>query len=971
MIALSRGDGVARKEKTEKVLPGNKLYAFSYAMSSMKAYPFRALSLALTLSLGVSLIGGVLIWADTGVQVSVDEYFDNNAFQMLVQNPPGGTSGVDTAASYMVNSPLIESSFRVNSTVGLVFGTQLPGDTIYGLREPIYTEGMKDCEVIFVNNELLDIMAPQFTIEGNFSLSPGDTLVSSQFVTYVYEVFGLTLTINSTIDVEVLTRRPTGQVGELENLARSSFEGMRIVGIYEIEGYNSLIEIGFPSIMRKNYDFLHYYTPVLGIRDSIMVLSSEVEAPDISDVGFFGANSFIRASSTNLIAAGVNQMDENLLVLKTRVDEAYDVTVDGLSEISYLQGLVDTYTETMPLALINLPIFILALFLSVFAADTFMATRNIEVSALRSKGASSSQVYGIFFSESILIALFSIVTGIGLSVLFSALIPSAVGFMVFDFELYQFFLTATVLKVETIVFAIMLCILPPLLFILGSARKAALTEIGMQLMEVAEPVTEGGEAYGFTIGASVVLLAMVIGSVIFLPSNPMMLLLELGLGTAAWFFMAYNGSRLTRVGFAKVTRRLSFVLGEKNLIASGNLRMRKGRIVPLMVVLALTLSSTIAFTVQAESFQVDLQKELDYAIGSDLRVTCTARPFSFNNTLEEYPGVNRATPVLRTWGGIGIERITMLGIEAIEYSLIAHFDVTSFPNDDPNFILSRLATIPNGIILSQYHADRWNKTIGDSLNLEVGGLFTSTWITFIVIGVVHSAPGFGYASAEDIPYARLGAGFGYQVGFSGFALTNIDFLSSQTDISTSDLFLADLVCVTDQELVLRSLQDLSGVSATTPESYDLETQSFGTALFLSTVEGLFSIGFAMSLLLSMFALTLFLGSIVRERKRDYAILRAVGGSKNQIVRVVLSEFTGVVLASLSLSLVLGTLFGYVMSVVIFSMSPFARILSALITFPIGFLTAVLLLEIFAMIAGAYLPAREASRTDPAIVLRNL
>ena len=89
------------------------------------------------------------------------------------------------------------------------------------------------------------------------------------------------------------------------------------------------------------------------------------------------------------------------------------------------------------------------------------------------------------------------------------------------------------------------------------------------------------------------------------------------------------------------------------------------------------------------------------------------------------------------------------------------------------------------------------------------------------------------------------------------------------------------------------------------------------------------------------------------------------------MRVVLSEFTGIVFASLTLSLVLGTLFGYVMSSIIFSMSPFARTLPAVMTFPIGFLTAILLLEIVAMIAGAYFPAREAAKTDPAVVLRNL
>ena len=937
----------------------------------MRAYPFRALSLALTLSLGVSLIGSVVIWADTGVQVSVDSYFDNNAFQLLLKNPVGQTEALESAEAYMQTSPLVEKTYRLNSTVGLVYGSQLPDSTVYGIYEPIYTEGMKDCEVIVVNNEFLDIARTQFGIEGKFELSPGQTLVSTQFVNYVYEVFGLTLTINSTIDVEVLTRRPTGATSELGNLGRESLDGLTIVGIYEIEGYRSLVETGFESRMRKNYDYLHYYTPVFGIRDSIMVLPGEFDTSDITQTGFFGARSFVRTSSENLIAAGVDKMDENLLVLKARVDEQFAVTVEGLDEVLYLQSLVDTYVETMPLAMLNLPIFILALFLSVFAADTFMATRNLEVSAIRSKGASSGQVYGIFFSESVLIAAFGTAVGMFLSILFAALIPSTTGFMVFDWEVYNYYLMNTVLKFETLILTILLCIVPPLLFILNSARKAAHTEIGMQLVEVSEPVGTGGESYGFTIGASIVLLAMVIGAVMFIPSNPIMLMLELGLGTAAWFFMAYNGSRIVRVGFASITKKLSFVLGEKNLIASGNLRMRRGRIVPLMVVLALTLSSTIAFTVQADSFQVDLEKEIRYAIGSDLRVSCTARPFSFNNTIEEYPGVNRATPILKTWGGIGLERISLLGIEAIEYSLIANFDDSSFYGEDPNFILSRLSSTPNGIILSSYHADRWNKTIGDELNLEVGGLRTSVSTTFTVTGVVQSAPGFGYAAAEDIPQSRLGAGFGYQVGLSGFGFANIDYVSELTDIFTTTLFLADLVCVTDQDFVLRSLRDLPGVSATTPESFDLSGFSFGTALFLSTVEGLFSIGFAMSLLLSMFALTLFLGSIVRERKRDYAILRAVGGSKSQIVRVVLSEFTGVVFAALTLSLILGTLFGYVMSTIIFSMSPFSRTLSAVISFPIGFLTAVILLEIVAMIAGAYLPAREAAKTDPAIVLRNL
>jgi ABC-type lipoprotein release transport system permease subunit len=87
--------------------------------------------------------------------------------------------------------------------------------------------------------------------------------------------------------------------------------------------------------------------------------------------------------------------------------------------------------------------------------------------------------------------------------------------------------------------------------------------------------------------------------------------------------------------------------------------------------------------------------------------------------------------------------------------------------------------------------------------------------------------------------------------------------------------------------------------------------------------------------------------------------------------MVLSEFSGIVFASLTLSLVLGTIFGYIMTTIIFMMSPFSRILTAAITFPVSFLTTILLIEVLVMIGAAAFPAREASKMDPAIILRNL
>ena len=638
-----------------------------------------------------------------------------------------------------------------------------------------------------------------------------------------------------------------------------------------------------------------------------------------------------------------------------------------------MQGSINTYVTTLSLSILALPVILLALFFSVFAADAFMAPRTVEIGIIRSKGASYSQVSSIFLWETAIIASLAVVFGIIFSILFAPLIPSSISFMSFDWSTYLYYLSRTVVSSGTILRSIGLTVLPSMLFILYRARKAAQTEISLTLMEFTEDPTEEVESHGFTIGMSVVLLALVVVMMYILPKDPTLFLMEIILGTAAWFFIAYNGSRISRVGLARISERLSFVLGQKNLISAGYLRMRKGRIIPLMVVLALTMSSTIAFAIQSESLRVDLNREVDYALGADIRIDGTGYDVAFNDTLTSIEGVERVTPVIRTWARLSSDDILVAGLYPEQYAEIGHFDQSSFPDSSAANILSALKDIPNGIIISEYQATRLNLSIGDDLNTEMADPSTieNQQVHFIIVGFVHSAPAFGYASRTDMPYSPLGSGFGFQAAYSGFAIANLDFIATTIESNSTDLYLGTLAADANTTRILEDLQTLPGITANIGQEFDLKSHSLYTALFLNTVEGLFSIGFVMSLTLSIFALSISLGSVVRERRKEYAVMRAIGGSKRQIVSMVFSEFSGVVMASLALSIVLGAVFGFVMGFLLNNMSPFSRTLAATISFPIGFLSIVLFIEILTMVIGAYLPAREAANTDPAVVLRNM
>lgn len=963
MVAARRTTGLKSK--------GNSRYGLSYALSTIRANPFRAISLALTLSLGISLFASTMVWGDTGVYVSIYEYLETNSYQLDVTAEAGYPEDLALAQSYLLQDPFVESTYRLNSTIGLVWGTELPNATLYDFDGTVYTQGLKDTRVVFVDNDFLVQTANEFLYQGSSELQAGEILVSSQFVLYVRHVFNVTLQLGDEIDIELLTGEGSLLPVQIGVLGRVSLTSLTIVGIFDPATSNSMLEQAMPSLYRANWAITNIRYPVLGIRDSVFILKDSIAPDALSENGFFEPSTLVRVSASALAAAGPEKVATNLFAVIYRTDERFHIGWLGSDKINEMQSSINTYVSTLSLSILALPVILLALFFSVFAADAFMAPRTVEVGIIRSKGASYSQVSSVFLWETLLISSLAVILGVVFSVLFAPLIPASIDFMTFDWSVYTYYLSNTVLTSGTILTAIGLTVLPSMLFILYRARKAAQAEIGLTLVEATTNPTEQTESHGFTIGASIVLLILVVVMMFILPKGPVFFMMELVLGTAAWFFIAYNGSRISRIGLARASEKLSFLLGQKNLISAGYLRMRKGRIIPLMVVLALTMSTTIAFAVQSESLRVDLGREVEYALGADLRIECTIREFDFSSTLGSYTGVESAMPVLRTWARLGPETLTIEALRPEQYALIGNFDQSSFSGEDPSEALSALAAVPSGIIISEHHAAMWNKTAGNTLNLEMSGPGATQTVEFIVVGIVHSAPGFGYASITDIPFSTLGAGFGYQAQYAGFAIANLAYVENEIDSHTTDLFLATLQDDVNRTLLTTELRLLPGVYPNTPQEFDLKSRSLYTALFLNTVEGLFSIGFMMSLILSIFALSISLGSVVRERRKEYAVIRAIGGSRRQLVAMVFSEFTGVVIASLVLSLLLGAVFAYIMGILLNNMIPFSRTLATTVSFPLQFLSIVLFLEIMTMVIGAFLPAREASRTEPAVVLRNM
>ena len=713
---------------------------------------------------------------------------------------------------------------------------------------------------------------------------------------------------------------------------------------------------------------------VLGITDSVIILDDEVGAEVVDEVaggGFFAPVVLLRPSESGLLQHGAQNIGTNLAALKIQLEEQYpDIVVDGLSEIWKLESFITTYLQSQILTIIAFPVLIMSLMLTVFTSETSISRRKGEISALRSKGASFNQVFSTFMWESMFLSALGFILGLSLSYIMAPLIGASTGLFSFDPDRYAEFISHIAFPPLGIIIAAAIALYLPASYLMHVSRRIDVSEVGQPTTGAASEDTEDVSIWRYVIGLAVVLIALLIMPEIITPTGTMAIA-EVLVAALLLFVASYLGSRAMRLVTARVSGGTSFLFGEKSLYLSQSLRKRKGQFIPLLVILTLTLTTTTMMLIQSSSFEATLQNELHYSIGADMRIESDPKPLNFNQTLLSYPGILEATPTIETWAQVGIQRFFLEGVNAQAYKRIGLFSENSFVNNDSVTVLTALASVQNGIVISEYYGTLWNKTVGDIVQIHYGAIDTTTYNEFEVVGLMRSAPGFGVASTHDISGASFASQFGFQVAQGGFALVNLDFLSMRTLIDTSSLFFIETVCYADLADTIDTIEAEKNTYVFTLETFDMSGESSSIQLFLSGIQGLTMISFILCAAMGLIAIALFLGSAVMEREPEYAVFRALGGTKRQVISMVFGEFAGSVVAAIAISVFLGVIFGYTMSILTLGLSPFVPVLPVVLSFPFVMMMVVLSLESMVMLMSTYLPARRAGSVDPASVLRNL
>ncbi|MGY5854881.1 MAG: hypothetical protein RTU92_15030, partial [Candidatus Thorarchaeota archaeon] len=189
---------------------GNSFWAPVYSLSSLWYNALRSLGIALLLSIGVTLPTSIFVWTETGMVIAVEEYIEDDPIKMVLKPPTFATANIpelEAAVSMVESSIFTNNTYFVPSTVGLLAGPYLPSLEYYWYW-PVpneqfgynYRDGIKDTQVFLVTNGFLENVSYWFNFEGNFSLDSNQILVSSQFIDYTYDVYGVTLEIGDVID---------------------------------------------------------------------------------------------------------------------------------------------------------------------------------------------------------------------------------------------------------------------------------------------------------------------------------------------------------------------------------------------------------------------------------------------------------------------------------------------------------------------------------------------------------------------------------------------------------------------------------------------------------------------------------------------------------------------------------------------------------------------------------------------------
>lgn len=411
------------------------------------------------------------------------------------------------------------------------------------------------------------------------------------------------------------------------------------------------------------------------------------------------------------------------------------------------------------------------------------------------------------------------------------------------------------------------------------------------------------------------------------------------LGSMTVFFM-FGGVTLvipaTVSHWEKLSRPLMrLVYKNSGLIGSRNIERSKIRTTITIAALLIGVAMILVVRIMTSSFSQDLFSWINAYMGGDIYVhSSVALRSDMANQISGVNGVNAATPI--SYQGVefltpegALEQLTFMAVDPATYSRVTNF-VFSDSNLDENMALAKLND-GGAIFISSVLAEKFDFQVGDRLWIRTNQGFHD----FEVAGVVVDFYNQGLVVTGNQHDLRR-----------YFRSNEISTILVKVN---PDFVISDVMGKIDQLFGKRYNLSLESNIAIRESIFVLMDQAFS----------MFDVMGVLAVLISSLGIVNTLTMNVMERIQEIGMLRAIGMTRGQVIKMVLSEagLMGVIGGILGLSF--GVLLSKIFLTGMTAMSGYKLDL----VIPLGGIITSLVVALVVSQVAAIQPARKAARTN--------
>ncbi|QSE84759.1 ABC transporter permease [Rhodococcus koreensis] len=343
------------------------------------------------------------------------------------------------------------------------------------------------------------------------------------------------------------------------------------------------------------------------------------------------------------------------------------------------------------------------------------------------------------------------------------------------------------------------------------------------------------------------------------------------------------------------------------------------------------------------------QAEVDARVTNGADVTVTEPPTAtigpdLAGELRRIPGVRDVEPLQHRFAYVGADLQDLYGVDPTTITGAALLQDSYFDGGTAAQLMDRLAAQPDGVLVGAETVADFQLSPGDPVKLRIQNAATTTFETmpFRFIGVVKEFP----TAPKD-----------------SFLVANAAYLTQVTANPAVGAFLID-TGEADTPAVRQAVSDAVGTGATVTDITTVRG-TVGSTLTSVDLRGLTRLELGYAAVLAAAGSALMLASGFAERRRTFAIVTALGGTRRHTASIVLAEAAVVTAGGAVLGVIGGVVLSHLLVTVlsgVFDPPP------ATLTVPWAYLTLVAAATAAAIAAVTTAAAHTAARY-PISVLR--